>query len=59
MHVEADATTWGGLKHSLILTDLEKSDFDLKTIFHSERLFCVLFQASAEKLEIFSLEMSD
>lgn len=33
MRVEVDATTWGGLKRSPILADLENSGFDLKTIF--------------------------
>lgn len=56
---EADATTWGSLKRSPILADLENSDFDLKTNFYSESLFSVLFQASAEKVEIFFLEISD
>lgn len=56
---EVDATTWGGLKCSPNLADLENSNFDLKTNFYSESLFCVLFQALAEKVEIISLEMSD
>lgn len=56
---EVDATTRDSLKRSLILVDLENCSFDLKANSYSESLFCVLFQTSAEKVEIFSPEMSD
>lgn len=40
---KVDATKWGSLKRSPILADLENSNFNLKTHFYSESLFCVLF----------------
>lgn len=51
--------TLGSLKCGPILADVANSNSDLKTNFYSESLFYVLFQASAETVEIFSLERSD